>query len=639
MDPFSTSALKKEKLTKSVEQLFAHVKGLVTMSREARASYFGDWDQADATYRGLRVQDQTDVKAESRGQPGKMVVPLSFAQVQTFVSFVFLLVTQNRTMFELTPTGNEDFGTRPDSELVLERDVKKNQFNLRLYQWLLDVARFGHGIMEVGWVEEYYRSMEVVEGEAGNFLGIEVSGGVSEIENKILQFEGNRVTNISPYRFFPDTRLPLSRFQEGEFCATEDEYAFTYLKRLESDGVIAGLEHVPKMSVETWKSRGGSRLPYMEKELGGTRTEQKSGSPLMASNSVGSAQTSGTLVVTKVQVDIVPSEFEIEEGKKLGRETWPVRYLVWYANDARPIRIEPLNAMHGQFTYGVGEFTPDMHKLVNQGLSELIDKLQSVITWYINSHITAVRRVINNRVVVDPAGIEMKSLEDPDSPFILLKRDASRQGVAHWIEQLKLQDTTTGHMADSDMLMKLMQVVTGINDNAQGQYNSGRRSATEARAVTAGAAGRLKTHASILYEGGLAPTGRMMLTNSRQGMSLETFQRIIGRGLPPEELNKRFTAFKGTIEDLVGGDDFFVFDGTLQSEKGFIAQSLQELLTAIISNPIAAQVLDLDPRAVFKEIQYLRGVTNVDRFVLSANVKAGQPPLPPIPPPSAPAIP
>jgi hypothetical protein len=72
------------------------------------------------------------------------------------------------------------------------------------------------------------------------------------------------------------------------------------------------------------------------------------------------------------------------------------------------------------------------------------------------------------------------------------------------------------------------------------------------------------------------------------------------------------------------------FDSTLQSEKGFIAQSLQELLVAVINNPVAAQQLDIDPRAMLEEIQYLRGVGNVGRFSLSQRVASGQvPPLPP----------
>ena len=50
-----------------------------------------------------------------------------------------------------------------------------------------------------------------------------------------------------------------------------------------------------------------------------------------------------------------------------------------------------------------------------------------------------------------------------------------------------------------------MEVVTGVNANAMGQYNSGRRSASEARVVTAGAAGRMKMHGQLIWDTSLGP--------------------------------------------------------------------------------------------------------------------------------------
>ena len=83
------------------------------------------------------------------------------------------------------------------------------------------------------------------------------------------------------------------------------------------------------------------------------------------------------------------------------------------------------------------------------------------------------------------------------------------------------------------------------------------------------------------------------------------------------------TLFKGTPQEVIGGADYFAFDSTLQSERSFIAQSLQELLVAVIQNPQAAQMLDLDPRSMMNEIQFLRGAGNVSRFSLSKQVASG----------------
>lgn len=623
----STATLKKE-TNASEDNLLSFVRGLVKMSRTARSQYYPIWDKALMNFRGEKEADAKDRKAADRGEPTKFVVPLTRSQVMSFVSFNWLLMSQNQKFYELEPTGDEDYLIRPDCELILKRDTKKNKWASTCVQFLLDQCLCAHGVLDCSWEECWYRYLVEEQTEGGEFYGTQIAGETTQVQKKILKSEGNKVTNISPYRWFPDTRLPLAKYQEGEFVATEDEISKSALRRLESEGLVKGVKDIPTMTQEVWSERGTSHLPYFANLFnGGKNAGNKTGAPL-----TGDTKDPGSMyIVTRVQVDITPADYEFE-GKPLGKETWPERYLIWYANDQKIIRCEKMNVLHGMFTQVCGEFSPDHHHLINQGLCEVIDKLQSTISWYISSHVRAVNNVINNKLVVDPMGVNMKSLEDPEQPFILLQKNAARQGVDKWIQQIKVQDTTSGHMADAQVLTTMVQLVTGINDNAQGQYNSGRRSATEARAVTAGAAGRLKTHAELNWTNVFQPLGHMMLTNARQMMSIETFIRIIGQPKPgqEEQYAARFAAFKGTLEDLVGGDDFFVFDSTLSSEKGFVAQSLQELFVAIIANPLIAQSLNIDPRAMLKEIMFLRGVHNFSRFDLAANVATGQTPQPTI---------
>lgn len=329
---------------------------------------------------------------------------------------------------------------------------------------------------------------------------------------------------------------------------------------------------------------------------------------------------------------MIPKEFKYgPKDTPLGPEDFPVLYHVWYANDNRLIRCEPALWWHNSFGWTVSQFTPDMQCTLNYGLADLIYRLQDVITWFVNSHITSVRRVIQNRLIINPNIIDPTTLDGEGDVYV---RKGVNRAVGEGFAQLKVQDVTGGHMTDVELLGKLMEVVTGVNGNAMGQYNSGRRSAQEARVVTAGAAGRMKMHGHLIFESGLAPLAQMMLSNLRQSLSMESFNRIIGA--PAVADPNRFTIFKGTPEEIICGDDFFTFDSTLASEKGFIAQSLQELLVAIMSNPLAAQQLDLDPRAMLDEIQQLRGAGPVGRFSLSKRVAAGQAaPLMPMPMPAA----
>jgi hypothetical protein len=102
-----------------------------------------------------------------------------------------------------------------------------------------------------------------------------------------------------------------------------------------------------------------------------------------------------------------------------------------------------------------------------------------------------------------------------------------------------------------------------------------------------------------------------MISNLRQSLSIESFEMAIGKD---PMIQQMYELFKGTPQEVIGGEDFSTFDSTLQSEKGFIAQSLQELLVAVINNPVAAQQLDIDTRDMLEEIQYLRGMGNVGKF-------------------------
>jgi hypothetical protein len=131
--------LEREEPTDFHETILDHAKSLVKMSRGKMAEHYSIWDMQDQVFRGIRYLDIEDRKQAMKNQPVKMVVPNTFAQVMTFTSFLFLLFQQNRTFFELIPTGDEDYGDKQrDAELVLENDLR-HCWEQRLFQscWTL----------------------------------------------------------------------------------------------------------------------------------------------------------------------------------------------------------------------------------------------------------------------------------------------------------------------------------------------------------------------------------------------------------------------------------------------------------------------------------------------------------------------
>jgi hypothetical protein len=608
--------LSKEQLTPEHEALLSHCKALVRRSRGDMSKKYSDWDVQDLVYRGIRCLDRDDIKAAQQGKPVKMITPNTFAQCQTFISFLFLTFMQNRTFFEVVPTGREDHGTKHmDVETMLQYDLRQANWAGVLYQKLLDTSRFGLGVTECMWTRDVTRAYVPLAGS-----NLVIPSPVQQMEwQDFVKFEGNRVQPISPYRFFPDTTFPMTEFQRGEFCATEEEFTIGSLKQLESVGEVHGIQYVPPLPRNWAKMRGAE-----------TRTVLDFSQRSVISQSCGQSQ--GSAIVTKMKVRIVPKDFKLDgEGKKtLGPEEFPIMYVIWYANDSRIIRAEPAYAWHDMFDQTVSQFSPDMHHTLNLGLADLIYRLQEVISWLYNSRITDVRRVMRGRNLINPMLVDMKSYDSEGD--IYMRSGVNGAMMDRAIMPLNPNEVTSGHVNDAQVLSQVMEVVTGINGNAMGQYSSGRRSARQTEVVTSGSAGRMRMHGQLIFNEGLAPLAMMMTSNSRQQLPEDRFNLVIGTAAQQDP--RRYLAFKGTPEEVICNADYFTFDGTLQSEKGYLAQALQELFGQVLANPAAAMQLDVDPRVMLSEIMNLRGAGDVSRFSLAQNVARGAPPLmPPMPEP------
>ena len=571
---------------------------LVNMSRKKMGQYYAQWDHNIQVFESFMMADKDDKEAKERKEPSKSVVPIGYSQVMTFIAFCYTLFTQRERVFELLGMSEEDHKPAKIGEAFLARDLSHNIFEAKLFQFLLDIARCSLGVFKTSWVHETQMMKQTVTKPMVSFLGIDLGTTTQEVTQKVTKYLGNKIDNVSPYRFFPDTRLPLARFQEGEFCASEDEYSIVSLKQMEADGLVFGVDHIKAMSKNEWRDRGPSRTSEDFTQISRQATSESGG------------QSRGTVIVTEVQRVIIPSKYQID-GKPLGDTDYPIKYLIWYANDSRVIRCEPLNYLHNEFTYSISQFNPDQHNLVNMSLSDSIDALQSIITWFINSHITSVRKVIQNYLIVDPNGVEMNDIKERRS-VIRLKASAAG-GIDRFVKQLAVSDVTQNHLADVGVLQNLIQIVTGISDNMLGQFHQGRRSAREAGQVFSGSANRLKMHATIIFRTGLEQMARQMLSNLRDGLDEETMVRLVGIE-PTVESGALFA--KADKTDLVGNYDFEVFDGTLPSEKALNAQTLQELLVGLMTNPQSAIALSLDPREILMEMLELKGIRNPQRFSL-----------------------
>lgn len=601
--------LREENSPQLLNEFRLRLQGLVRMSRSTMKDYYPLWDRNDAIYRGERMPDLADQKAMKRNEPAKVFIPLTQSQVQTFVSFATMVLSQRDYFYELGGRGLEDVRPAELGQAILERDLEENKFTgVLLPQFLTDIARFGVGVLKSQYVRETIPTP--VEVPDPKWRPNTTLPGAPVQLPTITQYQpktsylGNRISAISPYRWFPDTRLPLTRFAYGEFCADEIEYSRDELMKMEADGLCAGVTWVPTLPDDAYQDRrsyynsAGQANPLYNPTL-----DPKVGAHFCLN--------------TEVQIKLNPSKTFIDDGVAIDPTIdAELIYVVWIANDGRIIRIEDSGYTHNQFTYDCSQFFNDQLRIINFGIAELIGPMQDIMDWLLNSHVTNVRKVIQNQLVVDPRFVELSDLKERN-PIIRLKGTADGMAITNYVHQLQVTDATAGHIADMGVIQGFSQDATGLSENLVGQYASGRRSAREAGNVNANAASRVLLPIKGIWQSALLPLGRKLLKNHQCYLDEEQLVAIVGLS----EVMKDPAAVGAFLPidktSLVGTYDFLVFDDTLPSQRSAMAASLLQFGEALSAKPMLVFALGYDPALITAEWFKLTGIRNADRFRLT----------------------
>lgn len=589
------------------------------VSSNKMSEYHSGWDSNSYVYRGYRVIDKDDKDSIKEGTPSKIIVPLTYAQIQTAISFILSTYTQRDNMLELRGTGPEDEKLSFALTTDLSYQLRDQKFVLKLYFWLLDALKQGFGVVRLDW-QERYTKMRVakqvqdngIAAMFGSLFGREPTMKTEEAVEKVLSYQGNKITNVSPYAFYPDPSVTIANFQEGQFVGHEEEVALSSLKAVEGE-VYFGTDKIPdSIAKDIWSDRPRRVSgPFNEGDLNAVVTPEKS------------SQTRKT-IRTEMVVTLSEGEASKLWDAQLGDGTEPVKWMLTMANDQKLIRFENMGNLHGRYPYELFEFSPDHDSFFNPGLADTIAEMQGIVTFFLNSHIVNVKKIISNRFIVDPNKVNTADIENGS---MVINTKGAQGDINRSIKQLEMSDVTKGHIADMDTLTALVQMVTGVNENALGQYSAGRRSATEARNVNAGSAARLKMHATLSWLQGVEPFGQQVLSNTRQWRSREVYEQIIGR----EAIDAPFEqVILADPSKIAGGYDFVPYDATLPTDRQYQASMLQELFGLLVSNPNSMQMLNKNPMVLLNYIAKLYNIKNLSDFDLKPLGPPG-PALPPAP--------
>jgi hypothetical protein len=461
--------------------------------------------------------------------------------------------------------------------------------------WLLDQGKYGLGVIGEFWDKEERIIAQIIEEPAQFFGSIQIrKARKRKITDRVPGYVGNKLYNVRPFDFFPDPRVPVHRFQEGEFCGVYGELGWNTILRRAEQGMYTNIELL----------RPGERGSVGEREAGSAQLELPDTDEFHTSNPFDK-KASDVTKIYECYIELIPSKWE------LGKGDMPEKWVFTVTNDFKiVIGAQPLGAWHNKFPFHVLEFEPEAYSIVPRGIPEILKPIQDTVDWIFNSHMYNVRKVLNNQFVVDPSRIVMKdALDGVPGGMIRLKPSAYGTDPKLALHQLEVTDVTQNHLRDLQVVNDMGQRTLGVSDAILGlQQRTGRRSATETRQSTTFGINRLKTVAEYISAMGWSPMSQMLVQNSQQYYDMERKFRIVGDLL--DFAGPKFIDVDP--ESIQGFYDFVPIDGTLPVDRFAQANLWRELLAQMKNVPGLTEQYDV--ARIFAWVAQLAGLKNIQRF-------------------------
>lgn len=533
-------------------------------------------------------------RLNNKGEPPKpvrIVVPFSFATISTIVTFLLHVFAGRRPLFPVGSWKDETTESAQMMELKLQYDADHTKMVQQIWRFLQNTQVYGVGIFGVRWMIEREMRSRFKDRRVMMVNDPDVAGSFRSRE-RVVVFEGNKVHAQDPYSFFPDPRVAMTEVnREGEYVFFRNFEGKHILKRLEAD----------EENEIRWVDWVGTSMP--KNETGGLSDRALLAQGITQPGQVESptGDLRSLVQVDQGTVDVIPAELGLGPSQRVER------WMFSLANKKQIIQAVEFDMDHGMHPCAVAEPYAMGYDFGAPGMADYLGPLQDVIGWFFDSHLDNVRRVLNDIFVVDPSMVEMQDLNNPGpGKRIRLKRAAFGQDVRQAIQQLTVQDVTSQHMEDAQLVFRLGAYLSGVDENLMGvQETGGRKTATEVRTAGEAGASRLAAQARIISGSGIVDLTKIMSLNNQQWLSDEFFLRVVGR----EGLEK---PIRVTPDQLAGDFYYPVSDGSLPQDRVALMDVWREIFVGMLRDPELRQTYDI--ARVFEHIAELGGARNIESF-------------------------
>lgn len=575
------------------------VQDRIRISKQERERNKDRWDESEKAAQAYIPERDVDSVRRKNREAGKpeyttITIPYTYAVMLASHTYWTTVFMSRNPIHQFQGRHGETENQVMALEALIDYQVQVGGLTVPYYIWLYDVGRYGESFIATDWREEfssisYIEEVEETMPETGIATGKMKRRRVTD---RVAKYKGNRVKNIRPHDFFPDPRLPLHRFQEGEFCAILTSISWNQMLKGADRGQYINIEEARRLSNLQNRREGSEAIELPDNQ---SWTSQMSKDKNAADN----------IEVYECHIEIVPKEW------KLGESSYPEKWVFTVTTDfSVVVGCQPLGYRHDMFPFDILELEPEGYSIYNRSYTDILEPIQHTLDWLINSHFYNVRKALNNEWVVDPSKVNMRDLLNPlPGNMIRLKPTAYGTDVRTAVHQLQTQDITRAHMTDVNSMLQLGERVSGVNDAVMGMaHPSSRRSATEIRSTNTFSANRLKTTAEYFSAEGFGPHTQKLIQNSQQYYSGENKYRIVGdlaisAGPQFAEVNPQM---------ISGFYDFVPVDGTLPVDRYAQANLWRELL--MTASKIPGILESYDVGRIFAWVAQLTGLKNINQF-------------------------
>jgi len=539
----------------------------------------------DATRRVLR---------ESGGQPQMttLKIPYDYAVLMSAHTYWTSVFLGRDPVFQFAGREGQAQDATLAMEALINHQITAGRGIPPLYIWLLDVGKYGVGIVGEFWDEEKSVVAKIVD-VPDEYLGVQLGTFTKKIKRVLVNgYHGNRLYNVRPYDFYPDPRVTMLNLQQGEFCGRRVPVGWNQIIKRHATGRYFNVEQLRK-----WRHKN-----YRSVEEGSSQIQR----PVRPGDETWiETMDMSNVELLEMYIEIIPKQW------KLGDSTYPEIWVFTLANEEIIIGAQPLGLYHSKFPFSTLELEPDGYAMFKRSLLEIAKPMTDIITWLVNTHFYNTRKALNDMFIVDPSKVVMKDVLDPKpGKVIRLKDEMFGQDVRNAIQQFPTSNVTQAHMNDVESVANMLQRVTGVNDSLMGLANQkGRQTATEVRTSSTFGVNRLKTTSEWFSATGFTDLSYMLVANSQQLYDQEKKIRIAG-DMWNFKGGQRF--LNVTPDMIAGGWDFVPVDGTLPIDRFAQVNMWTQLLQQMAQSPQVLQEFDLGQ--IFSWVAQLGGLKNINQF-------------------------